>query len=512
MSANSAKKVFLFITGIFISLAVFADDINIITYGAIGDGKTLNTEAIQRAIDDCSKQGGGRVLFPQGTWLSGTILLKNNVYLFLDKEATLLGSTDINTYQVVDGFKDGRGSSMGYCFIGAIDVKNTGITGKGKINGNGKLLLEKNGRSKRPFLVRFVRCTNLTVSDVQMEGPAAWTMHFFECKNVKAERLIIRSRGLSNNDGIDIDCCQDVLIKDCDIDSGDDAICFKTTGTKPCKNITITGCRINTGQGAFKIGTESIGDFKNISISKCEVLETKGIKLYSVDGGHLKNLKISDITIEKAILPIMIRLGARLKTFREGDTKKPVGSIKNLDITNIQVKNATQMAILISGIPGHYIENVRISNVSVNLPGGGTADDGKVELAENIADYPELTMFGKIMPASGVYIRNAGNIMLDNINLAFAKADARPLIIAKNAHDIKLAAFNISLNNRAKPLVMLNDVQNVKLKAIAPTVKPAIFLQVEGKASRDIFLDHAGSSIELGQGVQKDAVKVNSTN
>lgn len=509
MLIKSIKKAFLFIALTFISHAVFAIDIDVAKYGAIGDGKTLNTEAIQKAIDDCSKQKGGRVLFPQGTWVSGTILLKDNVYLFLSKEAVLQGSTDINTYQMVDGFKDGRGSSMGYCFIGAIDVKNTGITGNGRINGNGRLLLEKNGPSKRPFLVRFVRCANITVSDVYMEGPAAWTMHFFESKNILVERVIIRSRGLSNNDGIDIDCCQDVVVKDCDIDSGDDAICFKTTGSQPCKNISVSGCKINTGQGAFKIGTESAGNFENIFISNCYVMETKGIKLYSVDGAHLKNLKISDITIEKATLPIMIRLGARLKTFREGDMKRPAGTVEDIDIRNVRVKNATQMAILISGIPEHAIKNVHISNVTVSLPGGGTADDAKVELAENIADYPEVTMFGKIMPAAGIYIRHANNIKLDNINLIIEKADKRPSIIAKNVHSFDLTGLNISSTNSANPLIILNEAKNIKLKKIISTVKPNIFLQVEGGTSDKIFLDSSVVVIKFGDGVRKNVVHLN---
>ena len=458
------KALFCFVL-LFSNVLIFGKDFSIENYGAVGDAKTVNTQAIQKAIDDCNQQGGGRVIIPKGTFISGTILLKDNVLLYLDAEATLLGNLDINNYQVVDGFKDGRGSNMGYCFIGANDAKNTGITGKGKIDGNGKALLDLNGRSKRPFLVRFVRCINLTVTDVQMQGPAAWTMHLFACKEVKVERVIIRSRGLGNNDGIDIDCCQNVEIKDCDIDSGDDAICFKTTGTMPCKNITISGCKINTGQGAFKICTESIGDFENINISNCTVLQCKGIKIYSVDGGHLKNLKISNISIEQTTLPIMIRLGARLKTFRVGDIQKPVGSIKNITISNIQVQKASQMAVLISGIPNHNIENVKISNVSVNLPGGGTVEDATVQLAENIADYPEVTMFGKTMPAAGIYVRHVNAIQLHNIAVKFEKPDFRPSIIAVQVQKIGFKNIQILTENTQTSL------------------------KVEGESSKDITAD-----------------------
>lgn len=412
---------------------------NVTKFGAVGDGKTLNTNAIQKTIDACSRQGGGVVLIPDGIFVSGTILLKNDVTLKLDDKTTLLGSTNIEDYKVIDSFIDGRGSNMGYCFIGGADVKNGGISGKGTIDGNGKLLLEKNGRGKRPFLVRFVRCTNIVVSQVTMKGPAAWTMHFFECKNAKAENVIIRSRGLGNNDGIDIDSCDGVVVKDCDIDSGDDAVCLKTSGPKPCRNIEVSGCKLNTGQGAFKIGTESYGDFENINFHNCQIESTRGIKIYSVDGAHLKNLKISDLTIDKTTVAVMIRLGARLKTFREGNPKKTIGSIDHLQIKNIKVNNATQMALLISGIPGSQIENVKISDITVQLPGGGTAEEANVILPENEADYPEVTMFGKVMPVYGVYIRHARNIKFDRISLIAENTDFRPAIVGT---DVVRSTFN----------------------------------------------------------------------
>jgi polygalacturonase len=501
------KNCLFFLITCFVSLVVKAADIDVTKYGAVADGKTINTIAIQKAIDECSKQGGGKVIFPAGTWVSGTILLKDDVHLFLHLEAILLGSTDINDYLLVEGFKDGRGSSMGYSFIGAKDAKNIGITGKGKVNGNGRLLLEKNGRSKRPFLVRFVRCTNVTVSDVQLEGPAAWTMHWFECKKIRAERVVIRSRGLSNNDGIDIDCSEDVVVKDCDIDSGDDAICLKTTGPLPCRNIEVYDCKINTNQGAFKLGTESVGNFENINIHHCRVDNTKGIKLYSVDGSHLKNLRISDITIEKTTLPILLRLGARLKTFREGDTKKTVGIIEGVSIKNISVKSATQMAILISGIPAHKVKDVSISNVTVQLPGAGTVEQAKVNLPENEADYPEVTMFGKDMSAYGMYIRHAHNVTVKNIKILLEKADARPAIVGIDLKDVKLDNWNLPATASSEPFIKLETADNITLNAIKPSVKPVTFLQVDGD-SKEIVLRADKPNVLLGDGVAKNAVTI----
>ncbi len=437
------KKVLNFILFLFISIVGTARTdskvYDVTKFGAIGDGQTLNTGCIQKTIDHCSQQGGGTVLVPEGIFVSGTILLKSDVNLMLHEKATLLGSTDISDYQMIDGFKDGRGSTMGYCFIGGSDCNNCSISGKGTINGNGKLLLEKNGRGKRPFLVRFVRCKNLVVSEVTMTGPAAWTMHLFECRNARAEQVVIRSRGLGNNDGIDIDSCDGVVVKDCDIDSGDDAVCLKTTGPKPCRNIEVSGCKLNTGQGAFKIGTESYGDFENIQFHHCQIESTRGIKIHSVDGAHLKNLRISDLIIEKATVAIMIRLGARLKTFREGYPKKIAGSMQKIVIKNIKVNQASQIGLLISGIPGSRIENVKISNVSVQLSGGGKAEEAKTILAENEADYPEITMFGKTMPAYGVYIRHAKKVNFEQTILTTSKEDGRPSLVGI---DVLQSTFN----------------------------------------------------------------------
>jgi polygalacturonase len=479
---------------------------NITKYGAVGDGKTLNTEAIQKAIDACSQKGGGKVIVPEGIWLSGTILLKNNITLVLNEKAVLLGSLNISDYQILDAFKDGKGSSMGYCFIGAKDVNNAGISGKGTIDGNGKQLLERNGKSKRPFLIRFVHCSNITISDISMKGPAAWTMHFFECTNAWAESVNIHSRGLSNNDGIDVDCCDGVMIKNCNIDSGDDAICFKTTGSKPCKNIEVLGCKINTNQGAFKIGTESFGDFENINIHNCKVDTTKGIKVFSVDGAHIKNLTISDIEIKKTTVAVMIRLGSRLKTFRDGDIKKTTGTLEDVKLKKITIENASQIAILISGTPGNNIKNVTISDLSVQLPGGGKADDAKTILAENETEYPEITMFGKIMPAYGIYIRHANGIKLDHLNLTTKKPDGRPAIIDTDITDATFTDITTPANQTNEPVIKLDNCKTVNISGITLTVIPLNILKVEGARTENITIQASPDQIKSGSDVHQNEI------
>ncbi|MBC8054705.1 MAG: glycoside hydrolase family 28 protein [Sphingobacteriaceae bacterium] len=427
-------------------LTSLAKDVNITSYGAVDDGKTVNSVAIQKAIDECSSTGGGKVKVPAGKWLCGTILLKNNVVLSMEENAVLLGSTNIADYSIVDGFTDGTGQIMGYCFVGAVDANNTGIEGKGIIDGQGKQVLAANGKSKRPFLIRFVRCNNISITGLNLRASCAWTMHIFRCKNVKVQGVTIFSRGLANNDGIDIDCCEGVSIKSCNITSDDDAICFKTTSPYPCKNIEVSDIKIRTRCAAVKFGTESIGDFLDIKVKDVYVSYAGlGIvKILSVDGAQIRNIDIRNINADTANVPLMIRLGARLKTFRKGDVKKPVGSISNVSIKNVNVKNATSVTgMLFTGVPSHLIQNISLENIAINSAGGGTVEDSKVILAENEAAYPEVRMFGKSIPSYGLYLRHAQKVSFKNVSFTANKADARYAIVADDVNGLEIRGWKL---------------------------------------------------------------------
>jgi polygalacturonase len=263
------KKVFsgiAFLFGMIWVNAAPAVEIDITRYGAVGDGKVLNTTAIQKAIDDCHQQGGGKVVFPAGTWLSGTIVLKDQVTLQLNKDARLLGSTNLNDYQNIDPFTEGLGIDVGWALVVAVGAKNIGLEGEGAIDGQGAKIKEiqiatdtrpeSQRWGRRPFLVRIVRCENVTVKGITLNYAAAWTSHYFQSKQVRIENVKIVSHGVAHNDGIDIDGCQQVHIKDCDIVSGDDALCFKTTSSKMgCSDIEVTGMRLKRNPAAIKLVT-----------------------------------------------------------------------------------------------------------------------------------------------------------------------------------------------------------------------------------------------------------------
>jgi polygalacturonase len=416
--------------------------------GIVGDGRTLNTAAIQKAIDGCSAAGGGTISFPAGHYLTGTIQIKSNVTLRLAKDATLLGSTNVADYQNLDPFIDGSGNPLGHALIVALDAENVGIEGPGTIDGQSpKLKATQKPYAIRPFLLRWVRCKNVTVRNVRLTNPGAWTSHYFQCKGVAIDGVTIRSRdlGMPNNDGIDLDSSENVRVRHCDIVSGDDALVIKATSAgRPSRDIEVADCHLSTHCNAIKLGTESIGGFENITITNCRITTTdmSGIALNQVDGSFLRNITISDITMDGVAMPISIRLGARLKTFREGDQPMPApGELRDVTIQNVTAKNVRTIGMIINGVPGHPVENLTLKNIQLELPGGGTAEAAKVKLPEKEKAYPEFSMFGKTLPAAGIYARHVRGIKFQDVRMSWLKRDARPPVVFIDVQEVTPANF-----------------------------------------------------------------------
>jgi len=490
------------------NLSLFAADVDITAYGAVGNGTTLNTETIQKAIDACYKSGGGKVIIPSGIFLTGTISLNDNITLQLKKGAVLLGSTDVNDYKNLDPFVDGLGISVGWALVVAVDKKNISIEGEGTIDGQGSKLKaqqiltdtrpESQRWGRRPFLLRIVRCQHVAVNGVTLNYAAAWTSHYFQCKQVSIKNVKIVSRGIAHNDGMDIDGCQDVTIKDCDVVSGDDALCFKTTSSKmACKDIVVSGLRLKSGQGAIKIGTESMAAFQNIKISQCYIYDTAngGIKLLSVDGANISNVQISDITMVEVKTPILIRLGARLSVFRKDqDTQQPIGTLENVTIKNVKAKaadNAQLMppsGILITGIPGHSIKNLTLENIEINLAGGGSNENARQVVPEAIDKYPEVKTFGPLVPAYGVWARHVDGLKLNNVKFTLSHNDLRPAFICQDGKNVELNNWIIPETTGAQAVIRLENVTGAHINNSTVTGSADAFVRVEGGTSRDVHI------------------------
>lgn len=420
---------------------------NILDYGAINDGKTINTKAIQAAINACNKTGTGAVYFPPGQYLSGTLFLKNNVSLFLDKKAILLGSANLEDYP--ECIPEIRSYTDNYTIRSLIYAEkqiNISITGQGIIDGQGQLFPhERHPYHKRPYMVRMIECENITIEDVTIQNSPMWVQHYLACTNLNITGITVKSRGANfNNDGIDIDGCNHVRISNCYIDSEDDAIVLKSTFEKSCNDVSITHCTLTSLSNAIKCGTESNGGFQNIRISDCHIFNNwkSGIALEIVDGGLMDGIVVSNITMDNVNHPIFIRLGNRGRPVQEGQPKPDVGQVKNIIINNVIAKNVGRfiehghsyrtmefeyehhIPASITGLPGHSVENVILSNISIQYTGGSPNLNPKAAIPEKEKGYPEHDMFGQI-PASGLFCRHVKNLTLDNINFSYIEKDER---------------------------------------------------------------------------------------
>ena len=456
----------------------------ILDYGAKGDGSTLNTEAIQRAIDECHANGGGRVLFPEGRFLTGTVQIKDNVTLYLEQGSVLLGSTDLKDYKNVDPFVEGLGIEVGWALVVAVDSKNIGIEGQGSIDGQGVALKERHIQTdlrpegerwgKRPFLLRVIRCSEVNISGVSLLYSGAWTSHYFQSKNITIDNVRIISHGVPHNDGIGIDGCQNVRISNCDIDSGDDALVFKTTSSKmACKNIVVRGMRLKSNQAGIKMGTESMANFENIDISDCHIYDTRngGIKLLTVDGAHLRGVVISDVTMENVRTPMLFRLGSRLSVFRkDSDEQQVTGTLENVLIRNIKAQAASEAqltppsGILITGVPGHYISGLTLENIEISLAGGGSKSDAQAEVPEAVDQYPEIKTFGPKIPAYGVWARHVKELKLRNVVFVLDENELRPALVCEDCLDLEVSDWTIPETTGAESIIRLTKVENVKIE------------------------------------------------
>ena len=416
---------------------------NIKTYGAIGDSVTLNTEAIQKTIDACHAAGGGVVWVPAGDYVIGTITLRSNITLSLDYGASLLGSQNFADY-ATNLSKPREG--WAHCLIYAENATNITIEGLGVIDGRGTREAFPWGKGPSPRLMRMENCDQLTFSGITYKRSAFWGLHLIDCRNIHFDAVTIYSRNNNRgNDGMDLDGCENVLVENCDINSGDDAICLKSS-LNPCKNIVVRNCKVASDTAPLKFGASSHGGFIDISVTNCYFYDSPmgAIKLELVDGGRMENVDISRIVMENVGNPIFIRLGSRGKTYGKGG-KAPVGSLKNIRISDVVAEvtledktkaisdlkdreKASAGPIMITGIPGHHVEDVILKNIKISYPGYGSEEDAKRVVPEDEDRYPEQYFFG-VLPAWGAYIRHAKNIEFKNVEMTLRSSDARQKIV-----------------------------------------------------------------------------------
>ena len=465
---------------------------NILEFGAKPDGKTVNTRAIQRAIDAVSQAGGGTVTVPVGVFLSGLIELKSKVTLNLSEGSTLLGSTSMDDYKFDSSSPMHDGPNPRH-LIFAMNADDVTISGTGQIDGQGPSfwepsdkapppddqpwagvashdLMPRKGGRPSPMLL-FVNCRRLTIEDIHIRNSPGWTLHTINCDNVDMHGISIKNPvNGPNTDGIDITGCQNVTVSNCSIETGDDAICLKSQnpfGSEPrlVKNVSVTNCHFSTCCNAFKIGTETEGGFENITFSDSVVFNNDvpykerviaGVALEIVDGGWIDGVIVKNILMQRSRTPIFIRLGNRKRVH-----DNPQHGIRNVNIENVRASEAL-VPSSITGLPGMEVRDVALSHLQFQDAIPGRSDWVKHPIPEKETAYPESRMFG-MLPASGLYVRHVRDLRLNDLTFTAPPGEARPTVIFDDVIGARLTQIQSSPISGGMPVLLQSGSHDVQI-------------------------------------------------
>ncbi len=435
---------------------------NVRAFGAVGDGKHLDSPAINRAIAACAEAGGGTVYLPAGTYLCGSIHLRSRISLHLDAGATILGAPqELKAYDAPEAFtgtayQDGGHTYFHNSLIWGEDLTNVAITGQGMINGGGLTKKDKDvGKGSIGLgdkAVALKRCRHVLLRDFTIFHGGHFALLVTGCDDMTIDNVTMDT----NRDGLDIDCCRNVMVSNCRINSPyDDALCPKSTYAlgKPVitENLTIVNCQVSgfeegtlldgtmkpsrVKNGRIKFGTESNGGFRNCTVANCTFRMCRGLALEEVDGGVMENITINNLAMmDVAQYPIYITLGRR----NRGPEGTPVGRARNILISNVIATGIEPMSgIQITGLPGHAVEGVRLENIRLVFQGGGTKADAQRVPPELDKGYPEPSKIG-VMPAYGLFARHVQDLELANLRLSFEKEEQRPALVCVDVKGLEI--------------------------------------------------------------------------
>ena len=457
---------------------------NVRDYGATGDSKTLDSPAINKAIEACAAAGGGTVLLPAGTYLSGSIRLKSNLRLLIDAGATILGAPqDRNAYDETEPYSLGGYQDGGHCYfhnslIWGENLTNVFITGNGMINGGG--LVRSDGLLDRMVgfnkfnppvtnaappvrlgnkAIALKLCRNVLIRDITIYHGGHFAILVTGCDNLTVDNVTMDT----NRDGIDIDCCRNTMVSNCRINSpGDDALCPKSTyalgEARPTENLMIVNCEVSgfaegtlldgtmkpskSHNGRIKFGTESSGGFRNCTVANCTFRSCRGLALEEVDGGIMENITINNITMmDVPDYAIYITTGKRNRTPGLTTTSRA----RNILISSVIADGVGRMSgVQIMGLPERPVEGVRLENIRLTSNGGGTKADAAIVPTELGTGYPEPRKMGTL-PAYGIYARHVRDLEIANVRLGVEKEDLRAAMVCADVNGLEVDNFKAQL-------------------------------------------------------------------
>ncbi len=490
---------------------------NVVDFGAVANGKTMNTRALQATVDAAFHSGGGVVYIPPGVYLTAGIVLKNRITLYLETGATLLGSPEFNDYDVQPG-PSLEGDANARHLIFARDAESVRICGGGVVDGQGKSFWKPAGRPptaaedmwqdvvqfdwkatpRRPSpMLEFVSCRNLRIENITIQNAPSWTLRPVDCDTVVLDGVRIRNPIFGpNTDGLDITASRNVFVSNCDISCGDDAICIKSENpygpTHDTANITITNCVLTTCCNGFKIGTSTHGAMHDIVFTN-SVIHSKddpinerviaGLAIEMVDGGTLEGVLVSNISMRNVRTPIFVRLGTRKESAET--------HLRDVSISGIRAVGAL-VTSSISGVPGFPVENVSISDLRIASAERGVeawADNAVPELEKQ---YPESRMFGRL-PAFGIYVRHARGLRLRDVEVIAVGGDARPALVCDDVDDLVIAGFDANAPSNSRATMVLRDVRHAFVHGCRAPLGSKCLLAAEGARCEAITV--AGNAI-----------------
>lgn len=462
---------------------------NILDYGADRSGAMISTNAINSAIEQCAAAGGGTVVIPSGKFLTGTVMLKDNVELHLQMGAVLLASINRDDFprQPQPVYRSLKDKGGWFALIFAEGARNIAITGRGMIDGNGAQqqpdpALFGGDLDGRPRNILFISCKNVRVEGITMRNSGMWNQHYLDCEDVLIDRIEVYNHANRNNDGIDIDGCRRVVVSNSVFDSDDDGITLKSTGPAPTEDVVITNCVVSSFCNAIKAGTESSGGFRNISISNCVVKPSRsrsqpvfntprhgitGISLEIVDGGVMEGITISNVTIEGTECPLYIRLGNRARKYAAEAEEPGIGAMRNIVISNLVAYNTSNFSSSITAVPGSYIENIQLSNIQIINRGGLKEGDFIAhpdKVPEDEKGYPQPTVWGNL-PSSLLFVRHVKNLSVNNVMFGSNEAESRTPVIAVDVKNFRIAGVMFTGKQEQRPaFALLDQVTDYKIE------------------------------------------------
>ena len=519
---------------------------NVRGYGAKGDGVTLDTVAVQSAVDACHGDGGGTVLVPAGTFVIGTVELKSNVTLHIAAAGKLMGSADGRQYHAVDAIPLEGDHTLGdgnWALLFAVNARNLTIEGPGTIDGHGAQFHAAVrgsappsglGGNHRPYHVLVYHCEDFAVRNISMLDCAYHSIRVIQSQRIHMDGVYIHNRVNGNNDGFHFISAEHVTVSNCIVKSQDDACAMFGS----CKHMTITNSYFSTRWSVFRFGG---GFAENITVSNCLLHEVYGcpIKFHADLGSRFENISFSNLVLQNVTGPINFSVGpgapgtrpqavdAQQRPAPERQTALPV--VRNISFSNIHGTVTTDPAqlsettltsgynpgerhscITLNCVGGSTLENISFANIRLTFGGGGTAEDAaRRDLPQFAGEYFALGP----MPAYGFYARNARGITLQNVRFQVSTPDLRPAMILDHMEDVAISGLSVQGNTEADSVLRFIDSSQILLAASRVLTPSSTFLQIEGASNDGIIveggdLSKAASTVAFKNGATENSVKM----